>query len=187
MNDDEKLAKYFLETYELEVSLYTKEMRKSSRTPDFRVTGKDGFHFLCEVKSIYTETTENGILYSTIYNRIIERMEAAYEQFFAVNSRRMVPNILIFISHNFQIHYRTFEDLFKGGFFIGEEEIANFIKYRDGKFKKILPIIDLIILLDENSKPDYFFLSQDKSISERFIRIFNVDRNNINILFPCDI
>jgi len=182
MNDDEKLAKNFLESYELEVSPYNKKMMQLSRTPDFRVTGKDGFHFLTEVKSIFTETTSEGILYRTIYNRIIHRMEEAFEQFMTVNSKKIVPNVLIFISHNFQIHYKTFEDLFKGGSFIGKAEIANFRKYRDGKFKKILPILDLIILLDEKSKSDYFFVSQEKSISERFIKIFKVNQDNIKTL-----
>jgi hypothetical protein len=181
MNNDEKLAKQFLENYNLKVTLYSKSSKKSMQTPDFKVEYID-FFFLCEIKSIHTKTTKKGILFSTIYNRIVNKIEKANEQFKSVNSQRLVPNVLILISHNFQINFDTLSNLLKGGVIVDGEELANFIKYRDGKLKNIIWNFDLIIWLDENLKPDYLFLNNEKRISNNFIRIFKVKQINEKIL-----
>lgn len=175
LTKDERLVKEFLESKDLKVEQYCKE-KVQVKKPDFKVSTKDGFFFLCEVKSILTESqSTEGIKWSTIYNGISYRVSESIKQFNSANSTHSVPNVLFLISHNFQIHNQTIKDLFIGRFIIGDEVIADFSKYKYGEFIKSLPYIDLIIFLESHLTPNYFYTSKDLYTNRQLMNIFPVD------------
>lgn len=160
MNNDivEKFAEDFLKSLTLRTTRFPKN--KKEKAPDFKVETQSGFFFFCEVKSIEIETSREGLLYSSINNCITTRVHKAFKQFQSVNANKFVPNVLIFISHNFQINYKSFEDLLRGKLEIEGAEIADFSKYKYGRFKNEIKEIDLVIFFN-GDVANYFYITRD--------------------------
>ncbi len=88
---------------------------QESRTPDFKGTSlPDGFFFFCEVKSLETKIGSNGILHTRVFNIFTATIHDAFGQFQAVNSQHIVPNVIAYVTHNFQIDWKSFEDFLQG-------------------------------------------------------------------------
>jgi hypothetical protein len=183
LNQDEKFAFEFLESKKLNVKLFSEiEKSEKGKTPDFKVDSNDGFFFYCEVKSIYIETSDDGILFQTINNNIANKVKEAYDQFNSVNPSKLVPNVLIIKSHNFQINYSSFISLVKGVLEIDNEVISDFHKYRDGRAKEAFREIDLFIFFNHNT-PYYFLNNQIDHYTNNFVKIFeikNIDKIKVS-------
>src|SRR2546427_4176885 len=111
-NLDENRVCRFLRSHELMPVRYPKiRGRSKTKAPDFQVSGPNDVFFLCEVKSVLTSTGPDGILHSTIFNGLTEDVHEAVKQFRSVNSTHSVPNVLAWVSHNFQINVHSFLDL----------------------------------------------------------------------------
>ncbi|MBX7046382.1 MAG: hypothetical protein K1X86_11165 [Ignavibacteria bacterium] len=166
---DEKFIEDFLKSLTLKPTRFPKN--KEEKSPDFKVETQNGFLFFCEVKSIEIETSKEGLLYSTIYNCITTRVHKAFKQFESVNALRFVPNVLIFISHNFQINFKSFEELLIGKLEIEGDKIADFSKYKYGKFKNEIKSIDLVIFFN-GDVANYFYITTD--FISQLTRIFPI-------------
>ena len=153
---DEIRAASFLRAHGLSPERYPKVRgRGRVKTPDYQVCGPDDLFFLCEVKSVLTATGLKGILHRTIFNSLTENIHEAVKQFRAVNSTHSVPNVIIWISHNFQINVHTFLDLVKGGITIQEFLIADLTKFRRGRFDREINDVDLHVWLESDDTPQY--------------------------------
>jgi len=136
-------------------------VRGSNRglTPDYKVR-KDGELVLyCEVKSVLTEThPEFGLLWQTLYNSLTADVHKAAKQFQAVNPDRTVPNVLIWMSHNFQINVNSFVDLAQGKIQIDNIEIADLGRYTRGRFQQDIDNIDMVIWIGPGGSDDMTFV-----------------------------
>ena len=170
---DENMAQVFLESCSLIVERYSKS-EKNNDTLDFKVSTSDGGMFLCEVKSIFTKTGERGLLHKTIFNNLSDKVHTAFKQFKSVNSRHLVPNVLIFISHNYQINRHTFSQLINGAIIIDELLVKDLGKYRFGRIKKEIGKIDLYIWLEDQDVAHYFLNPVDRLFAQKLSGIFNL-------------
>lgn len=101
LKSDEIYAKKFFEERDLDVLLFEKKEIRKSKKPDFKIISKRGYPFYCEIKSIHTVTDPiHGLLFNTIYNGIVSRTGDAFKQFESINAMHLLPNVLLFKSHN---------------------------------------------------------------------------------------
>ena len=93
-NKDEKQVVTFLKEKGLCPESFLRSQGFGNRkTPDSKVSGPGDIFFLCEVKSVFTETG-SFLLHSTKYNSIIKNAHDAVKQFDSVNETRSVPMFL---------------------------------------------------------------------------------------------
>lgn len=177
LNTDELMVETFLKTKDLNVSRFEKFEMLKGKTPDFKVVSSNGFFFYCEVKSIDIKTSDDGILFSNIYNSITSKIREGYKQFHSVNSQKLVPSVLALVSHNFQVNFNSFENLMRGNYLIDGQEISNFMKYREGRIKNALREIDLFIFFDHQT-PNYFLNNLDPYFTNKLIRLFDININD---------
>ncbi|MFA7059895.1 MAG: hypothetical protein WC156_03660 [Pedobacter sp.] len=151
---DERLVEAYLRKCGLEPERFPGEdSTRHQKTPDFKVSSLSGKFFFCEVKSILTKTTERGLLHATVHNSFTKNIANAVEQFDSVNSHRLVPNVLVWVSHNFQINDQNLCELLVGNISIQGRVSVNLKKYRFSKrTSKNLKNIDLHIWLYHDGK-----------------------------------
>jgi len=180
---DEYRASRFLESHGLKPNRFPgKDSTRSIKTPDFRVSASNGFFFYCEQKSVLSVTGNDGILHSTINNNLTDNIHDAVKQFREVNSKHLVPNVLLWFSHNCQINDQSLLDLLKGQIEINGKHLANLNKYRHGRIKYDLKEIDLHIWLYSWGDPVYVFtpfLQLDSINYVKLRSIFNIDSVNV--------
>jgi hypothetical protein len=130
--------------------------RDSSRKPDFHVEVlAEAMYFFCEVKSICIETFPDGLFFQRVNNRLTSDIRNAADQFRSVNPTHAVPNVLFWISHNFQINVHSLVDLLIGGFWIETQLISDFRRYILGRVHPDISEIDLHVWLPNDGTPQY--------------------------------
>lgn len=97
---DEDSVAEFLESYKLQVQRLPE---RGTSTPDFVVTSSRGFSFYCEVKGIEGVPLSRPFLYRRANDRLKEDLKRSTAQFRAVNSARLAPNVLTWVSHDQRI------------------------------------------------------------------------------------
>lgn len=168
---DEKLAKKFLESHQLSPERFDKSV--AGRTPDFKVSSKSGVLFMCEIKSI-EGAIDKGILHATIFNNLTKKLHKAYKQFDSVNSQHLVPNVLIWVSHDFQINWHTFTNLMRGKIQIEDRLIRNLGKFTNGRIKHEKLEIDMHIWLHKNGDAEFLVNPTYRDFAHRLIILFNL-------------
>lgn len=176
--EDEDRACRFFESHSLQPKRYPgKDSKREKKTPDFTVSASNGYFFYCEQKSVLAETGNDGILHSTINNNLTDKIHEAAKKFREVNSKHLVPNVLVWFSYNCQINDQTLRDLLNGRIEITGKQLANLHKFRHGRIRNDLGEIDLHIWLYPWGKPSYIFTiySQLDTITvTKLCRIFDV-------------
>lgn len=172
---DEACAEQFLISRGLVPERFAgKDTRRRTKTPDFKVSATTGEFFYCEQKSVYTETGKGGILHRTICNSLTDNIHQAVSQFRSVNSRRFVPNVLIWISHNVQINERRLVELWEGCIKIGDLKIADLSRFRLERFRREFDDIDLHIWLYSDGVPQFILNAADQRFARLLSKIFQI-------------
>lgn len=170
---DEDRAGRFLRGRGLVPERYPKTRgRVNRKTPDFHVSGPNDAFFLCEVKSVFTKTGSDGILHRTTYNSLTENIYDAVKQFRSVNATHSVPNVIIWISHNFQINVRTLLNLASGRISIGRPPLVDLTKYREGRLKRVFDDVDLHIWLESDDTGQFVFNPAHGHLTSQLWRVF---------------
>lgn len=131
---DEKLVANYLRKFGLVPERFPgDDASRHQKTPDFKVSSLTGKIFFCEVKTILTMTTEKGLAHRTVHNGFTKNIADAVEQFNSVNSLRLVPNVLAWVSHNFQINDQNLHELLTGNISIQNKVYVDLKKYRYSK------------------------------------------------------
>lgn len=169
MRPDEKRAEALLKARGLQPEPYPEARTK---TPDFKVTGPRDVFFLAEVKSILTGKPDAPLLFDTLYNNIGKDIRKAAKQFIAVNYTRSVPNVLIWVPHDFRITVDRFVALIQGAIIVEKQVIRDLKKFRDGSTRPSLEIIDLHICLGANDVPSFVFLNHEPRFTRQLRRAF---------------
>jgi len=153
----------------------------SEGKPDFEVFYRGGGFFFCEVKSpqlIYDEKSQ-CYKHSTTFSKIYDLLHKAGKQFLKVNSKHIVPNVLIWTSYHFQLNYSNFIECFKGYIELNGRPIRDF---RNSAFnRKVLndwKVIDMHIWLQCNENNEYYeekiFFSNRSIMSNNLISMLLV-------------
>ena len=113
MDADESRVARLLTRKGLRVEEYTKEDRRKSKTPDFRVFQNDHLVFYCEVKAVSQDdwldrqlaeappvAIVGGARPDPIFNRLSNKIYEATQQFDVVNPDVALPNVLAFVNHD---------------------------------------------------------------------------------------
>jgi hypothetical protein len=185
LSTDEELAKAFFASYSLEAEPYEDSQLQESRTPDFKVSyPQDGFFFFSEVKSFNTKVGSKGLSPTRVFNIFTAGIHDAYGQFKAVNSHRIVPNVLVFVTHNFQIDWHAFKEFLQGYIAFpngGKESIIPLKRVSESFYKNEVKQIDLFVFL-QGKKPDFFFSKVDQFFTDKLLRVFRIDREKVSSL-----
>ena len=186
LSKDENIVKAFFESFRLGVDLFDEVERQAGRNPDFKVSLQDdGFFFFCEVKSLNTEVTNDGLLHSRVFNIYTAGIHDSFGQFKVVNSQHFVPNVLAYVSHNFQMNSHNFKDFLQGYISIPngdeKESVMPLRKVSSSNHIKELEKIDLILFF-LGDKPDYIITSKDQRFINKLIRIFGIKEEDISRL-----
>ncbi len=112
MNKDEILIRDLFASYKLVAERFSKNEKRSGKTPDFRVFSDGTFRFFCEVKSIEEDlwltkqinSAPTGNIVESyrntpVYNRLSSDVHTAVKQLDAVNPNISHPNVLTLVSH----------------------------------------------------------------------------------------
>jgi hypothetical protein len=177
LNKDETTVNTFLSLYGLKPERLMESETQNIRTPDFKVTNlKNDFSFFFEVKSLNTKIGEDGLLHTRIFNIFTATIHNAFGQFNAVNFNHSIPNILVYVSHNFQIDWRSFRDFIQGHTEVydnlGNKRKANFKQISFSNYNDEMKQIDLFVFLQGEKQPCYFFNGRDKKVAAKFKQIF---------------
>jgi hypothetical protein len=151
--DEETVAELF-RACGLQPDRYPRKPR--SKTPDFRVSTARGELFICEVKSVRS-TANRAVSNDTLYGAITNDVEVAVQQFAAVNLTRLVPNVLVWITHNPRYNINTFVDLVRGKVVVQGQVHADLRKQRFGKFAGHFGCIDLFIWVHSWGAPEVVY------------------------------
>jgi hypothetical protein len=94
-DENEIRVKNFLESFDLKVKKIDGKKSEVEK-PDYEVELKDGFYFLCEVKSLFSDSNEPQ-LHKTYLNKIQRKIIKANDQF------ETMINIILF-----QMYYASY-------------------------------------------------------------------------------
>ncbi len=173
---DEDSVAQFLEGYNLQVQRLPE---KDTNTPDFLVSSANGFSFYCEVKGIEGIPLNKPFLYKKANDRLKEDLKKASAQFRAVNSARLAPNVLAWVSHDQRITALDDLILLIEGYRIspGMEGWAQ-PGFQFRKIVKYKTDIDLFILIAKrggpSSRPSFLMNDNQKDFTTRLCSIFQL-------------
>lgn len=171
---DEKIASDLLKSYNLSVKKIEEKDFPNQKVPDFEVK-QNNLLFYSEVKSLELKLDNNAkmFLFRTTFNKLLSQIHKAGKQFDTFNSNGSFPNVLIWISRDFQLNFYTLLDALKG-YIEFENQIIYYFRLDDKykRLKKDFEKIDLHIWLQVSEqnisgKPDFLFIAK-KNIPEHF-------------------
>lgn len=195
MNKDEKKTVTFLLEKGFQIKKIPKEIRKKSKTPDFRVFKEDKFVFFCEVKTINQDTWLEKLIMKAPpgrlvggsrndprFNRISNKIYEASQQFEAINPDSEYPNVLIFVNHDDLCGIRDLHSVTTGQFFAeGGTLHSIYTKYSEGRIKEEKFKIHIYIWLDDfkDNGEFYYFNIADKKHLENLCSLFGIQPESI--------
>ncbi|WP_162142158.1 hypothetical protein [Leptospira alexanderi] len=145
---------------------------------DFQVKYTDGGFFYCEVKSpkLVFNKIFNGYKHSTILSKLSDLQHTACKQFKKTNPQHIVPNILVWISRDFQLNWTDLESCFLGQITVKSQLIYDFKKsHFYQKATNDLGIIDYHIWLQANMNNTIYeethFQVQNTKMSLQLIKL----------------
>jgi len=113
MEADERFVEEWLREKSLRVERFSKQERRRSKTPEFRVLRGEVLAFFCEVKSMREdERLDNALAAAppgsivevcgpdSTFNAVENKIHEAVRQFDAVNPELEYPNVLVVVNHD---------------------------------------------------------------------------------------
>ena len=184
IENDEKKAQELLESKGFLCDSYTKEEKRNSKTPDFKVYLDSDLKFYYEVKSIMKDSWENGARNDPIFNRLTDDVHESIKQFDAVNERGNYPNVLILVNHDEMCKIDDLISVITGDFFAADgKRYPIYKQFSDGRIKNEKNRIHLFIWLDDKDSPRYLFNQGHRKFYLNLCKLFNKNPDNIkNIL-----
>ena len=188
MDDGERKAQAYLGKLGLTPRSFSKEERKQSKTPDFRVFRGDAFVFYAEVKTIdaeqwSTQSTDESSEHAwqdPTYNRLATKVHEAARQFQAVNPDGQHPNVLIFVNFASSAKYGDLLSVVTG--YLHSDDGGRrpiFGKYAEGRIRNERDDIDLYVWIDRDGKTYQLFNTLRPTRTERLARCWAVNLDQI--------
>jgi len=159
--DEDKIAAY-LGDRKLSTTRFSKDERRSGKTPDFRVIDDGNLAAYCEVKSIARDTwldrllakvtpgeTAGGLRNDPVFNRLTDDIHTAVQQFDAVNADCAVPNILGLVNHDRSCGFLDLLAVLTGNFYAEESVHPIYRQFSEGRIKDEKSRIHAYIWLDD--------------------------------------
>lgn len=190
------MAAQYLEKFDLCPIPFTKDEKRRSKTPDFRVFRDGEFAFFAEVKTIEEDRWLDELLDSVppgvivggskpdpTYNTLSAKITQAAKQFLAVNLTNAEPNVLLFSCFEGGVDYGDLLSVLTGYAFLegGEREIA-FTKYSEGRIRDDRNLIDLYVWLAPAGAAWRLFNILRPDQSDRVAQAFSADLDKIEML-----
>lgn len=177
-------------TYFIKIGLhperFSKQEQANEKTPDFRVFKNATLKFYCEVKTISKDrwletqpkqeifkgvTVAEGCRRDPTFNRISDDIHNAVKQFYSVNPKNELPNVLAFVNHDTACNIGDLDSVFTGNFMANDgTKHPIYRNVSEGRIKNDKWQVDLFIWFDR-SKP--------------FLRFTDIYPNHKNTL--CDL
>ncbi len=157
---DEKLVADLLESKGLRAEEFSKEEKKRSKAPDFRVFDEHVLAFFCEVKSLFGSNWFGGARPDPTYNRVSQKIYEAVKQFNAVNPHLDYPNVLVFVNHYKGSYVKDLRFVCEGGVKTDSGRwLPIYRKFSEGRIRDKKRRIHLYIWIDVfNGEPNDFRL-----------------------------
>lgn len=171
MTPSESKVVQFLARYGLHAE---KREEGDQPNPDFDVTKGDAFYCLVEVKAIEGPGETEAMLWQSLYNRVSNDIRKAADQFTAVNSKHLVPTVMVLVAEDFRIHAQSFLDFLNGEIRMDAVQLACLRRYRFGRVTTAFPAIDLFILLEKSGTAQFFFNMNDGGFLMSLSRAFGI-------------
>jgi hypothetical protein len=196
MSSEEKVQSY-LEKRGLVTQRFSKKELRAMKTPDFKVYHDEEFAFYCEVKESEEDQWLNdklevaspgeivgGLRDDPVFNRLTTHINKARKQFDSVNSKHDHPNVLAFYNSDINYGFKELIGVVTGKLPCDDGTMHKvFGKYSDGRVKKNLEKIDLIIWFDKfNTDERYFFLSENEEANIKLSAFLSYDYSRIKKL-----
>lgn len=143
----------------------------ATKVPDFQVTSSDGYCFFAEIKSIQLQGQDAAVLWNSLHNSFGQKIFDATLQFNAVNSQRLVPNVLIFVSDDMRINEHSLRDFFNGKIDMFDEDPVDVTRQRDRRVKQIKQI-DLFIFINSAAAASFIYNNVEQRFINSLARIF---------------
>lgn len=190
MDLNETLARDLLKGRGLRPESFSKEERRSRRTPDFRVFEGNDLVLFCEVKTVDPDLwldhqlaaarplkVVGGARPDPTFNRLSNDIHQAVQQFDAVNPDLLYPNVLVFV--NREPHQCDFGDLLAvttGNFFADSNERFPIYRwYSEGRIRDEKRRIHLYIWLTPNVGEHLLVNQSHEQHCGSMCRLFNID------------
>jgi hypothetical protein len=159
--DEGKIAAYLADR-ELVTTRFSKEERRSGKTPDFRVSVNETVVAYCEVKSIVRDTWLDRLLAKAspgeirggprndpIFNRLTDDIHKAVQQFDVANPDCALPNILGLVNHDRNCGFLDLLAVLTGNFYGTEGSQPIYRQFSEGRIKDEKARIHAYIWLDD--------------------------------------
>lgn len=159
--DEGRVAAYLSER-KLSTSRFSKEERRSGKTPDFRVLVSDRLVAYCEVKSVVRDAWQDRLLAKAapgeivgelrndpVFNRLTNDIHTAVQQFDAVNPDYALPNILGLVNHDKGCNFVDLLAVLTGNFYGTEYALPIYSQFSEGRIKDEKSRIHAYIWLDD--------------------------------------
>lgn len=193
MTPDEDFIASKLEKRGIICRPFSKQEKKGSKTPDFRVYRKNQFVFYCEVKTseedIFLDRqlsqVDPGTIVETIrkdpiFNRISTHIHSAHKQFDAVNGDLKFPNVLAFVNHDQKCGFSDLLAVVTGNFYTDDgSAYPIYGQFSEGRIKSEKAMIHLYIWADADKTEKFLFTQSHKEHHIRLCKIFKVEPDSI--------
>lgn len=178
----------------LQLERFNRAETLAGRTPDFRVQRGGTVVAYCEVKSPRDDWLDEqldsaapgqivgGARSDPTFNRIARHVLKAATQFEAVNDKRSVPNILVFINHADASGFGDLQETLTGMFHTDKgERIPTMTNISDGRLGETRFKIDLYVWIDNKTKrvQGYLFNETNAAHVEALCVLLSLDRSKI--------
>lgn len=161
--------------------IYEKENR-SKEKPDLRIEWKKDALLYCEVKNVQDIFNQEVGLYlhNTRFNKLSSVIHKSSKQFNSFNLNHLIPNVIVFVSRDMQLHWKVLYDVLCGEIKTNETIICSF-KNKDAfrRLKEDLTNIDYIIWLQYAKIPTYILINKNQFTAE-FESILKTTKNPVN-------
>jgi hypothetical protein len=170
LNEYEQEVSKFLRFCGLTAERYPgKDSQRDKKTVDFKVSNDRGDFFYCEQKTL-NDPPFQGMNPKKAQDKIKNTLESAFEQFIAVNPKRLVPNILFWKSLNPQLNYRNLCNLIEGRIELFGNDLD--LSFYHKRALRYLKIIDMHIWMPPWGTPDVIYTPRDSFTFRRLERVF---------------
>lgn len=160
-DDDIKIVEQLFDTSGIEFVPFTKdEMRSGVKTPDRKIMRGGKLAGYLEVKSPRDERLNDALAsagpfeivghagHDSIFNRLARHIEKAAAQFAAVNPRREVPNVLVFVNHDDASHGGDLHETLTGHAVTDRGVLPTMLNVSEGKIRELKGRVDVYLWID---------------------------------------
>ena len=168
MSESESRAVEFLGKYGLCVQ---KQPNREFKTPDFHVDSTAGTYFLAEVKAIQGPGEDRPVIFDTLFNTISSDIHTAAKQIKSVNSKHLVPNVLLLISGDLRINRLSLLDFFRGVIVI-EDQVLRRVSQVNGRVRPDLHVFDLFVIVETCGEGAFFYTKEVPEFFASLTRLF---------------